>query len=167
MTDTHTTYDEYSCGSCSMDESTDESGDESMEVARQKTMVRFSVDSRIDRELQVINAKLLSGVTELSNQEQCVLYMEIYRRDQRIRGLLDLVKDRVTNRCGNLTAQLAWCYRTWGNNEATLKLVRARITPLPRDYEEDLIDIDEVDKLMECQFVLEKLEAEMGHRTSG
>ena len=79
---------------------------------------------------------------------------------------MDLVKDRVTNRIPNLTVELSWCYWIWGDTKATRKLLLARIAPSYIVPEEDPIDVDEVDTLMECQFALEELEAEMGLRTS-
>lgn len=133
---------------------------------KKDTVVRFSPDSRIDAELQIINAKLLSGVTELNRLEQDAIIVELQRRNTSIRSLMDLVKDRVTNRIPNLTVELSWRYWIWGDTKATRKLLLARIAPSSIVPEEDPIDVDEVDTLMECQFALEELEAEMGLRTS-
>ena len=134
-------------------------------IKAQKNGVRLSLDQRTDTELRLIKSRILAGVTELGYREQHVLYVEVTKLNRDLSSLLDLVVDRVTNLNGNLTVKIAWCYNLWGEDEIALRILQSHLKYQPTSFEEELMDINEVNMLMDCQIIMEKLERKLGYRS--
>ncbi|RYP36839.1 hypothetical protein DL767_003229 [Monosporascus sp. MG133] len=113
--------------------------------------------------LQLIDAKLVAGEKSLTPPEQSLLYHLMAGMGGTYKMLLGRVVNHVSNRDHRLTFQLAlWFYRQ-GDYITTRMLLKERLNNM-EGAEGDLMDLDEVDELMDCQIALEKLEETMGIR---
>ncbi|RYP52970.1 hypothetical protein DL768_001964 [Monosporascus sp. mg162] len=113
--------------------------------------------------LQLIDAKLVAGEKTLTPTEQSLLYHLMVGMGGTYKILLGRVVTDVSNRDHRLTFQLAlWFYRQ-GDYMITRMLLKERLNDM-EGAEGDLMDLDEVDELMDCQIALEKLEETMGIR---
>ncbi|RYP69229.1 hypothetical protein DL771_006197 [Monosporascus sp. 5C6A] len=113
--------------------------------------------------LHLIDAKLVAGKKTLTPPEQSLLYHLMAGMDDTYEILLGRVVAHVSNRDHRLTFQLAlWFYRQ-GNYVITRMLLKERLNDT-EGAEGDVMDLDEVDELMDCQIALEKLEETMGIR---
>ncbi|RYP59425.1 hypothetical protein DL769_008542 [Monosporascus sp. CRB-8-3] len=113
--------------------------------------------------LRLIDAKLVAGEKTLTPPEQSLLYHLMASMGGTYKVLLGRVATHVSNRDHRLTFQLAlWFYRQ-GDYMITRMLLKERLNDM-EGAEGDLMDLDEVDELMDCQIALEKLEETIGIR---
>lgn len=109
--------------------------------------------------LEQVEARLMRGENKLTIDEQTALYNCMDKIDKIQGDILAGVATLICNRTDALSFKLAeWFYRN-GNNTFVRKLLKERV----KDMEGacgDLMVLEDVDMLMDCQTVLEKLEEE-------
>ena len=109
--------------------------------------------------LEQVEARLMRGENKLTIDEQTALYNCMDKIDKIQGDILAGVATLICNRTDALSFKLAeWFYRN-GNNTFVRKLLKERV----KDMEGacgDLMVLEDVDMLMDCQIVLEKLEEE-------
>ena len=133
-------------------------------IKSQQGAVRLSPDPRIDAELQLIRTRILAGVTELSDREEQILMTETKNLNSAISSLIGLAVNRVTNRSRGFTVKIAWYYHMLGNSKNALRIVQSLLEYQPMLIDDDLMSMDEVNDLMEYQFIVENLERRLGYR---
>ncbi|KAI1075498.1 hypothetical protein F5B20DRAFT_595094 [Whalleya microplaca] len=99
--------------------------------------------------------KLNRGATFLNIAEQELVMKYIDKDSREQRNLIGRLK-RVQNRCHAITYKMAEWYNTQGNLKAVEGLLSQRLNTFDGD-EGELMDLDEVDELMDCQIALDSV----------
>ncbi|KAI1636270.1 hypothetical protein F4809DRAFT_641667 [Biscogniauxia mediterranea] len=117
-------------------------------------------------QLRQVKRKLRDGARTLEPWEQDLLWRHIDLGRDFLWPTIELLATQVTNRTPRLTYKVAcWFYTRRDDKDTVARLLRERL-----DNEDDdddgggageLMSLDEVDELMDCQILLDQLKKEL------